>query len=59
VNKFKVERKTIAAAQLRRVRNRVQESIAKMDPDAWQRFVARLGDEEITETFIFGADGDE
>lgn len=54
MNKFKVERKTLEAAQLRRVRNRIQESIAKMDPSSWQRFVDRLDSEKVAETFIFG-----
>lgn len=59
MNKFKVERETIAAARLRRIRNRIQESIIKMDPDSWQRFVDRLDTEGVAETFIFGADGDQ
>jgi len=57
VNKFKLERKTIKAAQLRRMRDRVQASIAQMDPTAWQHLIDRLGGEEVTETFVFGEDG--
>jgi hypothetical protein len=56
MNKFKLERKSIEAAKLRRLRNRIAESIATMDPNAWQRFVEQLDTEEVTETFIFGAD---